>query len=471
MFREIFLLFILTLIVCGNGEKKKDQVLVGKYSIIVDNEVKELQIDENQYLGFNFTGIIKIKYQFNTQVTHKPAILKCGRINEASQIYFNDNLIGTSGLVNPITMIDNWSYNLFYVPKNLIKSNNTILFLIKSNAYYIGFRDSLPEISYLDGVDEDSIIKNIILKYINSNEQNFKTYYIKSQYCIDSIKPQSISVDILKNINNKYIFNIKLKYKNFSRVFIDSMEVKNNDIFLKSPYYYTDYYYSKELGLYQPYGVYLPYNYFNEKSVKYPVIYAFGGGSEVHKTFIQGELPALYDRYIKSEVAKPFILISIQGSMGANFFYNEKTNLNYEKSFIEELIPHVEKKFNIAQNRRAIVGLSKGGMAAFSIGMRYKKLFKKIVSISGTLAVPNGSMLDKNPFYIVENLKNSENIPEIFITAGNSDEYKLNIVAEKFHNLLLFKNIKHKYQQFNGGHHHNEWFTMLPEILKFATDY
>ncbi len=477
-------------------------VLTGTYQIdIGHNQIKQFYVnDKSSRILYKNLRNIKVNYEVKlpNYLQNEWLILKIGRIYDIASIYWDNELIGSAGSKTNGWKPENWVDFFFIIPPGrTIGTVHRIQWVIDTRQGQIGLPDNIPElysaslffknekwrfapnISPLSRLWIESAIKGP--QY--SNSQSINTTFFQKGYNRKILNHSSYQAVFYPNsdIENAeivaqkeyqdnrtaYLVNLRLKDKKTGEYYVypDSFFFEGHSWTGDQARCYTDTYFSPIVGEFRPYGVYLPEN-FATCSTPLPIIYAFGGGSESHRMFVQGNLPNVYDTLIRQGNLPKFIMIAVAGSPGSAYMKNTATGIDYEASFIRELIPIAEKKLaRLAGDApiRWIMGYSLGGLAAMSIGLRYPGLFKGIISIAGVLNAPIG---DKNPFTIV-NQSVIKSIPSIWLGVGQNDELGLLPVVDEFHRLLIARSISHRYYIYPGGHHHAEWIQALPHIGKF----
>ncbi|TFG17220.1 MAG: alpha/beta hydrolase [Promethearchaeota archaeon] len=171
--------------------------------------------------------------------------------------------------------------------------------------------------------------------------------------------------------------------------------------------------------------IYLPPDYHENTSQRYPVIYflhGYGGNIDgliiISKKQIKKQFPLLFrlllpkffknfptfeviDQKIKEGVFPPFILVQPDGSMGikakfelkndigidqtkGSFYVNSPHTGNFGDSIFIDLIKYVDENFRTIPDKthRAIMGASMGGYGALFAAMNYPNLFNSAVSLS-----------------------------------------------------------------------------------------
>ena len=167
---------------------------------------------------------------------------------------------------------------------------------------------------------------------------------------------------------------------------------------------------STALGVIKTYVIYFPEEY-EKTDRRYPVIYQLHGWGVTEESWTA---PQLNLQGKADELKLQAIVVMPDGDRGAyinslastNYaacLNNRKEILNkgetpadycvktprYEDYIIDDLIPHIDKKYRTIQSReaRAISGESVGGNAAMHLAMRHRALFSAVSSHSGALSL------------------------------------------------------------------------------------
>ncbi|WHZ58557.1 alpha/beta hydrolase [Metabacillus hrfriensis] len=128
------------------------------------------------------------------------------------------------------------------------------------------------------------------------------------------------------------------------------------------------------------YKIYLPRGYDKKRSDGYPVVYLLHGseGNENSWDDFFGKL----DEMIEKKEIEPFI--AVVPAAGNSYWVNSKKFGHYESAVIDDLIPHIDKKYNSIADRsgRFISGYSMGGYGALRYSMVYPDLFSGATLLS-----------------------------------------------------------------------------------------
>lgn len=149
----------------------------------------------------------------------------------------------------------------------------------------------------------------------------------------------------------------------------------------------------------EPYIVYTPPGYDAKHAGGYPVLYLLHGWSDdVTGWTAVGRAQYIMDTLLAQHNIVPMIVVMPMGYGNYSFVtsgqdvWNQPNkvddNVNtFSDMLIEEIIPAVEKNYNVAKDRdhRAIAGLSMGGLESLTIGLTHHELFSYVVGMSAAV--------------------------------------------------------------------------------------
>ncbi|MDB5385990.1 MAG: putative esterase [Planctomycetaceae bacterium] len=138
----------------------------------------------------------------------------------------------------------------------------------------------------------------------------------------------------------------------------------------------------------------------------------------------------------------------------------------YARFLIEEILPEVGKTYKLTDdpNKRAICGISSGGICAFTVAWQRPDAFRKVLSHVGSFTNIRGGHV--YPALI----RKTENKPlRVFLEDGSNDVdnehgnwWLANLQMEK---ALQFKKYDFKFVGSDGGHNGEHGGAILPESL------
>lgn len=146
------------------------------------------------------------------------------------------------------------------------------------------------------------------------------------------------------------------------------------------------------------YYVQLPQNY-NEKK-KYPVIYVLDGGvllnavHLVHDNYYGGFMPEMIIVGVSNANNRTRDLTTSKITERHGMPYNEENGEanNFSKFLINELIPHIERKYPVTKYR-TIIGHSYGGLFAANLLVNHTEVFQNYLLIDPSLDWDNQKLL------------------------------------------------------------------------------
>ncbi len=249
---------------------------------------------------------------------------------------------------------------------------------------------------------------------------------------------------------------------------------------------------SKILKSDRKYSIYLPPDYETSQR-SYPVLYLLhGSGGDQGNWIDYGDVQSIADNAINSSRATPMIIVMPDATTGRSGYFNDiKGDWNYEDFFFQELIPFVEKKYRIKNQKRsrAVAGLSMGGGGTFMYALHHPEMFSAAYPISAsvgplTLEAAKGRFNRDNASYpdsVIERYYQRHNAVSLinsmpdaqkravkwFIDCGDDDGLDEGNFAA--HVAMRKKEIPHEFRIFNGGHNWTYWRTALPNVLEFVS--
>lgn len=249
---------------------------------------------------------------------------------------------------------------------------------------------------------------------------------------------------------------------------------------------------SKLLGKAIDYSILYPVNYQrpgNEEK-KFPVVYLLHGLAGHHTNWMERTRVALYATH------HDLFLVMVEGENG---WYTDSATVptdKFESYILQELIPDVEKRFRVSNERagRAIAGLSMGGYGSLKFAFKFPGHFAMAASMSGALGAatwtdgelkslefvrqsilktygPPGSttraandLLKLTRDVSAEGIKS---LPLLYLDCGTEDI--LFPGNRSYADLLLERKIPHEFRQLPGNHSWQYWDQQIQAILGLAS--
>jgi enterochelin esterase-like enzyme/acetyl esterase/lipase len=238
-------------------------------------------------------------------------------------------------------------------------------------------------------------------------------------------------------------------------------------------------FHSKTINADASYLVYLPPDYEQQQTARYPVLYELHASGGTPRS--GAEIVRRIDKAIRAGRIPPMIVVLPNGLRG-NTMYCDSRDGKYpvESVIIKDLIPHVDATYRTIASRegRALDGFSMGGFGAAHLGFKYPELFSVISIMAPPLLGPElksplpahawsrlfplalGSDIDyfraNDPFALAE--KNADALRDrtlIRIVAHSEDEYWLAPRCEELHRLLVQHKIPHEFYFLTNVKAHN----------------
>ena len=250
-------------------------------------------------------------------------------------------------------------------------------------------------------------------------------------------------------------------------------------------------YNSSVTGMWRHALVYLPPGYDTQTKTRYPVLYLQHGGGEDETGWIrQGKANFILDNLIASGNTKPMIVVMANGyanragytppdltgkPFGSPEFIKvmQERMGAFEDDMTKALIPFIDKTFRTISDRekRAMAGLSMGGMQTFQVTLNRLDLFSYIGGFSGaanvfvmgnekldTKTAFNGAMADPAAF--------AKRVHLLWIGVGTDEPDRMKAGLEKLHTSLDEGKIQHVFYESPGTSH--EWQTWRRDLKDFA---
>src|SRR3954470_1610593 len=135
--------------------------------------------------------------------------------------------------------------------------------------------------------------------------------------------------------------------------------------------------------------VYTPAGYDAHRSQPYPVLYLLHGLGDDAERWLTGGGGAsnIFDNLIAEKKALPMVVVAPLGygtATGPTGGRTAENLVGYSKILLEEVMPTVDKSYNVSKNReqRAIAGLSMGGAETLYVGLNHLDKFAWIGAFS-----------------------------------------------------------------------------------------
>lgn len=215
-------------------------------------------------------------------------------------------------------------------------------------------------------------------------------------------------------------------------------------------------------------NVYLPEDYKQDDSIKYPVIYVLDGGKDEDFVHITGIVRFNTQPWIARMPAS--IVVGIEGNVRRRDFTFAVTNLDFvEKEgfdrsgfthsggsekfirFLEtELHPFIENKYS-GTGKKTVIGESLSGLLATEILLKRPDLFDDFIIVSPSLWWGEQLLVKRAREFLNSNLKKKVNV---YVGAPNREE-----------DVKMFADAEALWQALEGNKNVNAYFDYLPEEM------
>lgn len=225
-------------------------------------------------------------------------------------------------------------------------------------------------------------------------------------------------------------------------------------------------YYSTVFNTWRRFYIYTPAGYDESKAGAYPVLYLLHGGGEDERGWgAQGKTDLIMDNLIAAGKAKPMLIVMMDGNVpgtGVGASYYEQ----FGKELKQCVLPFVEKTYKVdaKPSKRALAGLSMGGLQTLHVGIFDSSMFPYMgVFSSGWFQTPSNTNDDLDFLKAnTERFKASNKL--LWIAMGGPEDiaYKnCQSMLGKFDSL----GIRYTYSEYPGGH---TWPVWRNNLYQFA---
>lgn len=241
------------------------------------------------------------------------------------------------------------------------------------------------------------------------------------------------------------------------------------------------------------YSIYLPDGY--ETGIDYPVVYLLHGLGGSEKDWPNaGGAGRTADRLISAGIIEPLILVMPDGE--DSWYANTGPYGGpgaFENAIADDLPKHIEETYKARRSAkdRAIAGLSMGGFGALRLAFKYPDRFAADVSFSGAIVeddLPEKPVSEtqvklfrgafgtpfqrdafnrENVFALIPGLAAAEYKPDVLLTVGDDDYFKLYEGAFLTFLRLRAEDIPVELRVTDGNHSWALWNRELERGLKF----
>jgi enterochelin esterase-like enzyme len=244
-------------------------------------------------------------------------------------------------------------------------------------------------------------------------------------------------------------------------MFYDSRAVPHGDVRMNV-------YESKAMGVTRSVWVYTPPGY-EKSSARYPVLYLLhGAGGNENNWVTVGRANLILDNLIADGKAKPMLIVMPLARAEQSDGVGPRTAVAdrnaFEKDLLGDIIPLIEKTYRVSNqpDQRALAGLSAGGAATLSIGLRHPEMFHWIVAMSSALGVQGGNLEQQYSDVLADPARLNKNLHMLWVSCGTEDT--LFPANQQFVKLLSDHGVKNHFRTEPGAHWFRVWRKDLHEI-------
>ena len=219
--------------------------------------------------------------------------------------------------------------------------------------------------------------------------------------------------------------------------------------------------------------VYVPDEYYTEKTKRYPVLYLYHGGGGMEADWVRdGRAAVILDNLIAAKKALPMIVVMPNNNLvspppgggGRGAAPGPPASAaTLARELLTDIIPFVESRYRVAASRdsRAIAGLSAGGGTAFPTGLNNLDTFATVGEFSsGMFGGTGGVTAAVRADVIVPELftnvaQKSARLKLLYMSCGTEDP-RMPFQKQTFDDLTK-QGFKPVFMSFAGAHQWKVW--------------
>ncbi len=229
-------------------------------------------------------------------------------------------------------------------------------------------------------------------------------------------------------------------------------------------------YYSKVFNDWRRFYVYTPAEYDQNPNKKYPVLYLLHGGGEDERGWgTQGLTDLILDNLIADGKAVPMLIVMMDGNTGGGGLrsFGDRSLQVFENELTQVVIPLVEDTYRAdsAPGKRALAGLSMGGLQTLHAGVKNHNMFSYLGVFSSGWFANNTTLSGPQYAFMKDNADAiNRDIKLFWIAMGGKEDIaheNCRVMMQKFDEM----GIKYQYSEYPGGH---TWPVWRNNLYKFA---
>jgi len=242
-------------------------------------------------------------------------------------------------------------------------------------------------------------------------------------------------------------------------------------------------YMSTTTGRQRALNVYVPPEYYSQRSKKFPVLYLWHGGGGAEPDWInEGRTDVILDNLVAQKKAVPMIVVipnsNVSGpgptpAAGAQAPTPGAGMQRYdviEKETVSDIIPLIEKHYRTLPNRenRAIAGLSAGGGISMNVGLKRLDVFAWVGQFSSGMFGGVGGYapfdVEKiSPGFLKDPAATNKRLKLLYFSCGEQDP-RMPFQTKAVEGLRAQK-INLTFKSFPGVHEWKVWRHSLADLL------
>ncbi|GAO45318.1 alpha/beta hydrolase-fold protein [Flavihumibacter petaseus] len=229
-------------------------------------------------------------------------------------------------------------------------------------------------------------------------------------------------------------------------------------------------YHSRTTNSWRQCYVYTPPGYDTLNAAGLPVLYLLHGGGEDERGWSsQGKAGNILDNLIAEKKAEPMLVVMMDGNMGNGSLagFGEQSLRSFEEELMKVLIPFIESNFRVAKSpaKRALAGLSMGGLQTLYAGIRNSEQFSSLGVFSSGWWANQPALSDPQYAFMKSNATDiNDNIKHFWIAMGGPED-----IAYKNCKIMMTRfdesGVKYEYSEYPGGH---TWPVWRNNLFNFA---
>ncbi|HEY8383689.1 MAG TPA: alpha/beta hydrolase-fold protein [Microvirga sp.] len=243
---------------------------------------------------------------------------------------------------------------------------------------------------------------------------------------------------------------------------------------------------SQTLGRDWVYNVYLPDGYDTGK-LRYPVMYLLhGNGGDENEWVAKGEAQRTIDRLIADGQMPPAVIVL--PSATTTWYVDRKEPM--ETAFMRDLMPEVERKFRVINDRmgRVIGGVSMGGYGSLRFALKNPEMFAAVALVSPAIYVPEPPETSSarrvgvfgagtydpevwkqlNYPTLLDAFLAKKIVMPVHFSSGDHDEFQIEYHATNLYKVWRDNKIPAELRVIDGGHNWDAFKQLLPDAMRYV---